>query len=444
MASVIKLKRSLTPGSVPGSLEAGELALNIPDKKLFSSNGSSVFSVSGDQYNLASSAVDSGAAVTLTVDNEVLSNDSIEILGGTGVTVTRNANSSITLSTASVTGSVDTASIQDGAVTAAKIANQGLGANTLAAGAVTTAKIADAQITAAKIAAAGLTTNTLANFAVTTAKLNNASITSEKIAEDAVTANTIADNAVTLGTHTTGNYVATVANATSDLIISGSGSETAAVTLELADTIQSNTAGNAATATGLSSAVTVQLTGDVTGSATFTNGGDTASIAATIAADSIALGTDTTGNYVASITGTANEIEVSGSGSETAAVTVGLPNNVTVSDNLTVSENLTVSGNTTINGNLDVNGTLTYINSTTVTIGDNMLKLANTNTSDTVDMGFYSRFNDGSEKFTGLVRDATDGTYTLFTDLATEPDQTINFGSATTATLNAVIDGGTY
>jgi hypothetical protein len=32
----------------------------------------------------------------------------------------------------------------------------------------------------------------------------------------------------------------------------------------------------------------------------------------------------------------------------------------------------------------------------------------------------------------------------LFTDLATEPDQTINFGSATTATLNVVVDGGTF
>jgi len=443
MASVIKLKRSLTPGSVPGSLEAGELAINIPDKKLFSSNGSSVFNVSGDQYNLTSSAVDSGAAVTLTVDNEALSNDSIELLGGTGIAVTRNANSSITLSSASVAGSIDTDAIQDGAVTAAKIANQGLGANTLAAGAVTTAKIADAQITAAKIAAAGLSTNTLANFAVTTAKLDNASITSEKIATDAVTSNTIADNAVTLGTHTTGDYVQNLV-AGQDIVLTNNSGETATPTVALNDGISANTSGTAATASALTSAVTVELTGDVTGSATFTNAGDTASIAATIAADSIALGTDTTGNYVASITGTANEIEVSGSGSETAAVTVGLPDNVTISDNLTVSENLTVSGNTTINGNLDVNGTLTYINSTTVTIGDNMLKLANTNTSDTVDMGFYSRFNDGSEKFTGLVRDATDGTYTLFTDLATEPDQTINFGSATTATLNAVIDGGTY
>jgi hypothetical protein len=64
--------------------------------------------------------------------------------------------------------------------------------------------------------------------------------------------------------------------------------------------------GNADTATtagALSSAVTVSLTGDVTGSATFTSAGDTASISTTIAANSVALGTDTTGNYVGSITG---------------------------------------------------------------------------------------------------------------------------------------------
>jgi len=60
--------------------------------------------------------------------------------------------------------------------------------------------------------------------------------------------------------------------------------------------------GTADDADALSSAVTVELTGDVTGSATFTNAGDTASITATIAADSVALGTDTTGNYVEDIT----------------------------------------------------------------------------------------------------------------------------------------------
>jgi hypothetical protein len=47
------------------------------------------------------------------------------------------------------------------------------------------------------------------------------------------------------------------------------------------------------------------------------------------------LGTHTSGNYIATVAGTANEVEVSGSGSETAAVTVGLPADVTVTTSLT-------------------------------------------------------------------------------------------------------------
>lgn len=61
------------------------------------------------------------------------------------------------------------------------------------------------------------------------------------------------------------------------------------------------TTGNAGTATALQTARTISLTGDVTGSATF-NGSADASITATIAANSVALGTDTTGNYVADVT----------------------------------------------------------------------------------------------------------------------------------------------
>lgn len=59
--------------------------------------------------------------------------------------------------------------------------------------------------------------------------------------------------------------------------------------------------------------------------------------AAGVQANSVTLGSDTTGNYVATISGTANEIEVTGSGSETSAVTIGLPDDVTVSANLTVA-----------------------------------------------------------------------------------------------------------
>ena len=108
MASVIKLKRSSTPGSVPSSLEAGELAINIPDKKLFSSDGASVFNVSGDQYNAITqaNAATGGADIVLTVDNDALSNDAISLVGSTSVDVTRAANGSIVFQSTG-TGTVD-------------------------------------------------------------------------------------------------------------------------------------------------------------------------------------------------------------------------------------------------------------------------------------------------------------------------------------------------
>ena len=102
-----------------------------------------------------------------------------------------------------------------------------------------------------------------------------------------------------------------------------------------AGTITAALSGNATTASALASARTISLAGDVTGSVSF-DGSANASITTTIAANSIALGTDTTGNYVATVAGTANEIEVSGSGSETAAVTIGLPSATKVTTSLEV------------------------------------------------------------------------------------------------------------
>ena len=75
------------------------------------------------------------------------------------------------------------------------------------------------------------------------------------------------------------------------------------------------------------------------------------------------LGTQTTGNYVAGIQGTTNEIEVTGSGSENATVTIGLPNDVSITNNLTVG------------GNLNVTGTINSVNTTQVNIVDNKINL---------------------------------------------------------------------
>jgi hypothetical protein len=79
----------------------------------------------------------------------------------------------------------------------------------------------------------------------------------------------------------------------------------------------------------------------------------------------VQLGSETDGNYIATIAGTENEITVTGSGSETAAVTISLPANVTISNNLTVTGDLTVSGNTTtINtANLFIEDNIILLNS---------------------------------------------------------------------------------
>ncbi len=65
-------------------------------------------------------------------------------------------------------------------------------------------------------------------------------------------------------------------------------------------------------ATTATSDPTITLAGDLSGSATLTNLGD-ATLTATIAANSVALGTDTTGNYVA--TGAVSGVGLSGSSS---------------------------------------------------------------------------------------------------------------------------------
>jgi cytoskeletal protein CcmA (bactofilin family) len=131
-----------------------------------------------------------------------------------------------------------------------------------------------------------------------------------------------------------------------------------AITLSLPATINANTTGTAA---ALTTARTIALTGDVTGTVSF-DGSASASMETTIAANSVALGTDTTGDYVASISGTANEIEVTGTG-EGATVTIGLPDNVSVTGNLTVGGDLTISGSAT------------YVNTEIIQLADNTIIL---------------------------------------------------------------------
>jgi len=159
----------------------------------------------------------------------------------------------------------------------------------------------------------------------------------------------IQPDSVALGSDTTGDYVSRISASGEGLSLTGSGesasvtisntgvtslygtdnqvdvsSSAGSVTVSLPSTIhrnlQGNVTGNADTASKLQNARTIALSGDLSGSASF-DGSASISINATVQPDSVALGADTTGNYVSQITGSGNGISVTGSG-ESASVVI--------------------------------------------------------------------------------------------------------------------------
>lgn len=84
-----------------------------------------------------------------------------------------------------------------------------------------------------------------------------------------------------------------------------------------------DTSGNAATATALATGRTIALTGDVTGTSDAFDGSGNLSFATTIANNSVALGTQTTGNYMSGISATADTgISVTHTAGEGSSATI--------------------------------------------------------------------------------------------------------------------------
>jgi len=128
--------------------------------------------------------------------------------------------------------------------------------------------------------------------------------------------------------------------------------------------------------------------------------------------------------------GTTDEVTVD---EDAGTITIGLPDNVTIS------------------GDLTVNGAMTTTSSSEVAIGDVNIKLAQTNTADSVDFGFYGKYVSSGDKYAGLFRDQSNsGYWTLAQGMTTEPTTTATFLPAMLATLrcgaidSAIVDGGTF
>jgi hypothetical protein len=235
-----------------------------------------------------------------------------------------------------------------------------------------------------KVSDGGIDTLQLADGGVTTAKISGSSITTAKIIDGQVTNAKLANDDITIGS----TAIALGASAT--------------------------------TIAGLTSVTSTTFVGDLTGNADSADTAVSASIAQiatearSVSANSVALGTDTTGNYVATLgsgtgvtigsntgegstptiavnygtsantaaegntsvtfNGTSNEIELSANTFTTVGgggtVTIGLPNDVTIGQDLTVSRDLVVSRN------LTVAGTASFQHTTDLDVADRFIRLA--------------------------------------------------------------------
>lgn len=175
-------------------------------------------------------------------------------------------------------------------------------------------------------------------------------------------------------------------NVTGDVTGAVTGNADTATTLETARTIGGvsfdgsanidlpgvNTAGNQNTtgsAATLTNSQNFSLTGDVTATAVAFDGSGAVTLSTTIGANSVALGTDTTGDYVSSLVAGTGVTLTNNSG-ESATPTLAIGQAVETDSNVQFN-------NVTVDGNLTVSGTTTTVSSTNTQVADQLFELGN-------------------------------------------------------------------
>ena len=96
----------------------------------------------------------------------------------------------------------------------------------------------------------------------------------------------------------------------------------------------------------------------------------------------------------------------------------------------TISGSVTITTDLNVNGNVYLGGNVTTLSSNNLSVNDPLIYLAQNNPGNIQDIGIVGHFVSGTYQHTGFVRDATDGVWKLFSNVAAEPTTTIDFTGA--------------
>ena len=160
--------------------------------------------------------------------------------------------------------------------------------------------------------------------------------------------------------------------------------------------------------------------------------------------------TITGGSGITLDNGTANTVEITVANSDVLSLLSNLESSSgAANENITIGadagDTISFTGNVTVAGNLTINGDASTINTATLSVEDPLIILASGNNgSDSIDIGLYGLYDtSGTDKYSGLFRDASDGKWNLFKDLTAAPTTTVDKSGTgyTVATLIANVEG---
>ena len=416
MANVIKIKRSSSTAT-PTSLSEGELAYSYLSGKLFIGNSSAVIPIGGEHTPgvlTANQALVVNA--TSEIDKLIVANLVPTVLqangtfGTDGQVLSSNSSGGLYWTTLTATAAGTNTEIQ--------FNNSGL----LGSNARFTWDNATGVLTVG---------NSTVNVSVNSTVVTTTNLTVTGI----VSANgaTGTDGQVLSSNSTGGVYWAapvTDLDGLSDVTISSAANNNVLVYDNDAGQWENHTvSGNSGQANVVFSSqnITVALTPDVTIDTTLTIGNSTVNTA--VNSTAVAVGSSITVGSNLSL--------------NTSALFIGnsTVNAVLTSSSLDIDGTITAGNGSfvdmTVSGNLTVTGTLTTIDTVNMTVKDPLIKLANGNVSaDSVDIGLYGVYNDGTVGYTAFFRDQSDsGKYKLYTGLSNEPSTTVDLTGGSLAAL---------